>query len=58
MVPGLMLYVVAAAVLISLGYGSYLARRWARALILVLSWIWLVSGIGGIVFWALFMPQF
>lgn len=58
MVPGLMLYAIAAVVFIWVGFGSYQARRWARALILVLSWIWLVSGIGGMVFWAVFMPHF
>lgn len=38
-------YTFTAAVLITLGVGSIQARRWARALSLVLSWVWLLGGI-------------
>ncbi|MHC4308912.1 MAG: hypothetical protein ACYSSN_03110 [Planctomycetota bacterium] len=40
-----------------MGIGSIKARRWARALLLVTSWIWLVGGIGGIIYLLLFMPD-
>jgi hypothetical protein len=43
--PTTALYGVMAIVLITLGIGSMRARRWARALSLVLSWAWLVAGL-------------
>jgi hypothetical protein len=57
MIPAVMIYVLAAVWFLSMGIGSIKARRWARALILVVSWIWLISGIIGIVFIAMFMPN-
>jgi hypothetical protein len=42
--PAAMMYFGIAVVLIWLGIGSTMARRWARALLLVLSWSWLVFG--------------
>ncbi len=44
-VLGMVSYGVAAVALITLGVGSIRARRWARALTLVLSWGWLCIGI-------------
>jgi hypothetical protein len=44
-VPGLVVYGGLAVALICLGVGSMLARRWARALLLIFSWSWLVTGI-------------
>jgi hypothetical protein len=38
-------FVALAAILIWLGIGSMLARRWARALLLILSWSWLLVGL-------------
>jgi hypothetical protein len=38
------LYVVIGACFITLGIGSIMARRWSRALILVFSWMWLITG--------------
>jgi hypothetical protein len=43
-----------AATLIWLGIGSIMARRWARALLLIFSWSWLVMG----VFMTAVMPFF
>lgn len=57
MIPAVLLYPLLAAWFISMGIGSIKARRWARALILVTSWIWLVSGISGLIFVLLFMPD-
>ena len=37
-------YVGLAAIFIALGIGSIQARRWAQALSLILSYIWLISG--------------
>ena len=56
MIPGLLLYLGAAVWFVWLGIGSILARRWARALILVASWLFLLCGIGGILFWLVLSP--
>jgi hypothetical protein len=56
MAPGAVMYAMLAVAFVWLGIGSIMARRWARALLLVLSWIWLVSGIFVIVFMAFFLP--
>ena len=56
MIPGILVYALLAAWFISMGIGSVKARRWARALILVSSWFWLVCGICGVTFFLLFMP--
>jgi len=47
LLPILGIYGALAVVLIWLGIGSILARRWARALLLIWSWAWLVFGIIG-----------
>ncbi len=56
MLPSILIYVLLAAWFISMGVGSLKARRWARALILTSSWLWLVCGICGLTFFLLFMP--
>ena len=38
MIPGLLFYVALAAWFLWMGVGSIQARRWARALLLVISW--------------------
>lgn len=38
-------YVLLAVVLITLGIGATRGRRWAWALNLILSWVWLISGV-------------
>lgn len=43
--PGIMVYGGLAVALIWLGIGSIKARRWARALLLIFSWSWLIMGI-------------
>jgi hypothetical protein len=37
-------YLFAAGILIALGVGSVQAKRWARALTLVISWYWMIAG--------------
>lgn len=44
-VSAILTYVLISAALISLGVGSIKMRRWARALTLVTSWYWLVTGV-------------
>jgi len=41
----LLVYAVFAAYLFAVGIGSIRKRRWARALALVVSWIWLITGV-------------
>lgn len=48
LLPSLVLYLLLATWLVWMGIGSILARRWARALMLVSSWLWLVCGIMGV----------
>lgn len=43
-VSGMASYAFIAAVLLTLGVGSALTKRWARALTLVTSWYWLIMG--------------
>lgn len=50
------LYGFMAAVFVWLGIGSIRARRWARELLLSLSWIWLMTGICSIVIGILVVP--
>jgi hypothetical protein len=45
MLSGMATYAFLAAALITLGVGSVRMKRWARALTVVTSWYWLVSGI-------------
>ena len=57
MIPGILMYVLMSACFIWLGIGSIQARRWARALCLVSAWLWFISGITGILFMLMFMPD-
>jgi hypothetical protein len=50
------LYGFMAAVFVWLGIGSIRARRWARELLLSLSWIWLMTGICSLVIGILVVP--
>jgi hypothetical protein len=45
MLPGMAIYALLAVALIWLGIGSIQKRRWARALLLIFSWSWLLMGI-------------
>jgi hypothetical protein len=56
-IPVVMVYGVLAVVFIWLGIGSIKARRWARALALILGWAWLGIGIVSVGFMAVLMPK-
>jgi hypothetical protein len=56
-IPGLLIYGGMAVAFIWMGIGSILCRRWARALLLTLSWCWLVVGVISMVFMAFLLPQ-
>lgn len=45
MAPTALLYLAVAVMFLVLGIGSIRARRWARAIILALSWMWLILGV-------------
>ncbi len=55
--PAMLIYVVLAVALVWLGIGSVMARRWARALLLIFSWSWLIMGVLGLVFMAFLIPK-
>jgi hypothetical protein len=56
-IPGMVMYAMLAVTFIWLGIGSIRCRRWARALWLILSWGWLVTGVIAITFLLLFAPK-
>lgn len=56
-VPGMLTYVVLAVALVWLGIGSIQVRRWARALLLIFSWSWLLMGVLGMFFMIFFIPE-
>jgi len=55
--PALSICGLLAVVLVWLGIGSIMARRWARALLLIFSWCWLVVGVQALVFTAFLLPH-
>jgi hypothetical protein len=55
--PGIFIYGALAVALVWLGIGSIMARRWARALLLIFSWSWLSLGLFIVVMMAFFMPK-
>jgi hypothetical protein len=56
LLPGLLVYAGLAVILIWLGIGSLKARRWARALLLILAWSWLVIGVMAMAFMVALFP--
>ncbi len=57
MIAAVLIYVLLAVWFVCMGIGSIKARRWARALLLVTSWLWLICGTCGLVFMLLLMPD-
>jgi hypothetical protein len=55
--PAISIYGVLAVALVWLGIGSTMARRWARALLLIFSWSWLIMGLLVLVFMAFVIPK-
>ena len=55
--PGVFIYGVLAVALVWLGIGSIMARRWARALLLIFSWSWLIMGLFIVLFMAFLIPK-
>jgi hypothetical protein len=57
LLPGVVVYLLLAAAMITVGVGSIRARRWARALILIGSWAWLAVGVSASLIWILLLPR-
>ncbi len=57
-IPAATIYLVFAGFLFSTGIGSMMLRRWARALLAALSWIWLGSGALALLFVFAILPKF
>ena len=55
--PAIAIYAGLAAALICLGIGSIQARRWARVLLLIFSWSWLLLGIVTTAMMGFIMPK-
>jgi MFS family permease len=57
LIPAVAIYGVLAVALIWLGIGSTMARRWARALLLIFSWCWLIMGVLSVASAVFIMPR-
>jgi len=57
MANGVFFYVVIAVTFVWVGIGSIQARRWARALSLIIAWSWLVIGVVTLGFMIAFLPS-
>ncbi len=57
MLPALIVYASLSVLLVALGIGSIRARRWSRAIALILGWSWLVSGSIGLIVYAFVLPK-
>jgi len=54
---GIVFYVILAVCCFALGSGSLRLRRWSRPLVLILSWLWLASGVVSLAVVSLFLPR-
>lgn len=54
---GVLIYGGMAVVFVWLGIGSIMCRRWARALLLIVSWSWLLVGVIIVGFFVTFLPR-
>lgn len=57
LIPAIAVYAFLSIWNFSLGIGSIKARRWARALLLISSWVWLLSGVVGFASMAMSMQN-
>jgi hypothetical protein len=55
--PAILMYLGLAVGFIWLGIGAIKCRRWARALALILGWMWLICGIVGVISVTAIMPS-
>ena len=52
----MLIYAAVAVFWIWVGIGAVKTRRWVRPLMLIVGWTWLVSGVVGVVYWAVQSP--
>ncbi len=57
MVLGTVLYAALAALFVWVGVGSIRIRRWVQPIALILGWTWLLTGLIGLVFWLMMLPN-
>ena len=57
MLPAVGFYLMASVFFIWIGIGSILARRWARAVMLICSWFWLIGGVMGMICMIWMLPH-
>lgn len=57
MLPGIFFYGLLAVYYITTGIGSVRLRRWARPIVLIVSWVWLVSGVFAMAMVSSFLPK-
>jgi hypothetical protein len=50
-------YLLIAAFFVTLGVGTLRGRRWARTIMLVVSWSWLISGVFGVILMFFILPR-
>src|SRR4051812_1317302 len=55
--PVVLIYGTLAIALVWLGIGSMMARRWARALLLVAAWNWLLVGLVSLAMMVIMLPR-
>lgn len=55
--PAIFIFAILSIALVWLGIGSIMARRWARALLLIISWGWLIMGLLDSLFMAFLLPK-
>jgi hypothetical protein len=54
--PAVLFYLAVGVVFIVFGIGTILVKRWARKLMLIFAWVWLVSGVLGSISMLFMMP--
>jgi hypothetical protein len=57
MLPAAFLYLGLAVYYLATGMGSVRLRRWARPIVVAVSWIWLVTGVFSLAVSAVFLPK-
>lgn len=57
LVPTVVVYGLLSAAFLSLGLGSIKCRRWAHAITLVLSWVWLLAGAAALIMFVAMGPS-
>jgi len=57
MLPAMSIYGALAVALVWLGIGSVMARRWARALLVIFCWSWFIVGVFVLVFMLFLLPR-